>query len=98
MPRVACRDRDKFGPGTGAINADAQCVRAKVAAAGKTISAMPASDMAFPDDEIALRKPTHICSNRRDLADEFVADGHRHRNCLLRPIIPVVNVNISAAD
>ena len=62
---VARWDRDKFGQGAGAINADALRIRAKMAAAGETIPAMPASDVAFPDDEIALRKPAHICSNRR---------------------------------
>ena len=98
MPRVACRDRNKFGPGTGTINADAQCIRAKVASAGETIPAMPASDVTFPNDDVALRKTAHICSNRRDFADEFVADGHGNGNCFLRPIIPVVNVNVSAAD
>ena len=98
MPRVARWDRNKLGPGSGAINADAQCIWAEVAAAGETIPAMPASDVTLPDNKIALRKSAHICSNRRDLADEFVANGHRHGNCLLRPIIPVVNVNIGAAD
>src|SRR5438876_7963172 len=88
MPRVARWDRDKLGPGSGAINADAQCIRAEVAAAGETIPAMPGSDVTFPHNEIALRKPAHICSNRRDLADEFMADGHRHRNGLLRPNHP----------
>ena len=98
MPRVACRDRNKFGPGTGAINADTQRIRAKVTAASETIPAMPAGDVTFPHNEIALRKPAHICSNRRDLADEFVADDHRNGNCASRPFVPFIDVNIGSAD
>jgi len=98
VPCISSGDSHELGPGTRAIDADALRVWAKVTTAGQTIPAMPASDVTFPNDEIALRKPAHICSHRRDLPDEFVADGHRHGNGLLRPIIPVVNVNISAAD
>ena len=98
MPRIGRRDGDEFGPGARAINANALGIRVKVAPTGKTIPAVPASNMAFADDQIAFAKATHICSNRGDLADEFMADGHRHRNRFLRPGVPVVNVNIGAAD
>ena len=32
------------------------------------------------------------------MADEFVADGQRHRHGLRRPVIPVVDVQIGSAD
>src|SRR5436305_11085770 len=97
MPCISRGNGDEFGPGTGTINSDALCVRAKVPATSQAVPAMPAGDMTFPDDEIAFGKPAHICSHRRDFADKFVADCHRHGNGFLRPIIPVINVNMSAA-
>ena len=66
--------------------------------ASEAIPAMPASDVTLPDDEIALREPAHICSNRRNLPNKFVAYCHRHGNRLLGPGVPVINVNIRAAD
>ena len=33
-----------------------------------------------------------------DHADEFVADHHRHRDRLLRPRVPVIYVDVGAAD
>src|SRR5438034_273393 len=87
-----------FSVRTSSANADALRVRTKMTTAGETIPAMSAGDVAFPDDEVAFGKSAHICSHRCDLTDKFVADCHRHGNGLLRPIIPIINVNISAAD
>ena len=64
VPAVVLRDRDKFGPGAGAIDADALGVRAKVTAPGQTIAAMPAGDMSLADDEIASRKSAHVSTDR----------------------------------
>ena len=33
-----------------------------------------------------------------DFADELVADGHGHRNGVLRPLVPIVDMDIGAAD
>ena len=33
-----------------------------------------------------------------DLADELVADRHGHGNGLLRPVVPLVDVHVGAAD
>src|SRR5207253_6121973 len=85
VPCISRGNGDEFGPGTGAIDADAQRVRAKVTTAGQTIPAMAARDVTFPNDEIALSKTPHICSHRGDFADEFVADSHRHGNGFLGP-------------
>ena len=43
-------------------------------------------------------KPFDPIADALDDADKFVADDHRHRNRFLRPRIPVVNVNVGAAD
>ena len=62
------------------------------------IAAMPADDVAFARDALADAKPAHLLAHRLDHADVFVADVHRHRDRLLRPLVPVVDVHVGAAD
>ena len=88
----------KFGKRALAIHADALRVRAKMTPAGETIAAMSADDVAFAGDEIARRKTLHAIADAFDHADEFMADDHRHRDRFLRPRVPVINVNVGAAD
>ena len=44
------------------------------------------------------RKSVHVGADLDDLADELVPDHHRHRDRLLRPGVPVVDVQVGAAD
>ena len=98
VPCIGSGDGDKLRPGAGAINAHALGVGAKMSAAGKTIAAMSAGNMTFADDKIALGKPAYIAADAINFADELVPDRHRDRDRFLRPRIPVVNVNIGAAN
>ena len=88
----------KFRERALTIHADALRVRAKMTPAGETVSAMSADDVTFAGDEIARRKTFHAIADAIDDADEFMADDHRHRDRLLRPRVPVINVNVGAAD
>ena len=40
----------------------------------------------------------HLRADVGDLADIFVAGDHRHRHRLLRPLVPIVDVDVGAAD
>src|SRR5580765_431705 len=66
--------------------------------AREAVSAMAANDMAFAADNLPGKKVFHVGTNLNDLADELVADDHRHRNGLLRPIVPFIDVDIGAAN
>src|SRR5213080_3965617 len=44
----------------------------------QTVAAMPARDVTFADDKIAVRETFHVLTDKIDNADKFVADGHRH--------------------
>ena len=44
------------------------------------------------------RKAFHVIADALDDADKFMPDDHRHRNGFLRPGVPVVDVNVGAAD
>ena len=59
---------------------------------------MPADDVPFPGNQVARSKSLDAFADALDHADKFMADDHRHRDRLLRPGIPVVNVNVGAAD
>src|SRR5438105_840515 len=98
MPRVSGGDGDEFRPRSGAVHTHTLGVWAKMPPTGKTITAMPAGDMTFADDKIALGKPAHIAADAINCADELVPDCHRDRNRFLRPRVPVVNMNIGPAD
>jgi hypothetical protein len=66
--------------------------------AGKTITAMSTRDVTFADNEIAGRKSFHVIAGKIDNTDKFMTDRHRHRDRLLRPLIPVVYMYVRAAD
>jgi len=65
---------------------------------GKTIAAMSTSDVTFADNKIARRKAFHVIADKIDHADKFMADRHRHRNRFLRPWVPIIDVDVCAAD
>jgi hypothetical protein len=59
---------------------------------------MSARDVTLADNEIAAREPFHVIADKIDNADKFVADRHRHRDRFLRPGVPVIYVDVGAAD
>ena len=73
-------------------------IGAEMAAAGHAVAAAAADDMALAGDDHAGRVIVDVVADLDDLADEFVADHHRHRDRLLRPFVPFVDVQIGAAD
>ena len=54
--------------------------------------------MSFAADDIATEEVRNVGTYCDDAADEFVANGHRDWNSLLRPLVPFVNMDIGAAD
>src|SRR5262249_17801724 len=82
----------------GAIHADADGVGAKMAASGEAVAATAADHVAFAADNFAGEEVVHVLAHFHDLADELVADDHRHGDRLLRPRIPLVDMQVRAAD
>src|ERR1700690_2203845 len=69
-----------------------------MSAAGAAIAAMAAGDVAFAGHAVAGTEAAHFAADLDDLAGEFMAHGHRHRDGLLRPRIPVVKMDVRAAN
>jgi hypothetical protein len=98
MPAVVLRNRDKFSPRAGTIHAHALRVWAKMTPPGQTIATVPTGDVSLAHYEVAARKTFHVIANSIDNADKLVTDRHWHGNRFLRPGVPIVDVNICAAD
>ena len=98
LPDVRHRQRDVLGERARAVDADALGVGAEVPAPGHAVAAAAAHEVPLAADDVAGREVVHVRADRDDLADELVADDHRHRDRALRPGVPVVDVQIGAAD
>jgi hypothetical protein len=98
LEHVRGRQRHVLGEAPGAVDADADRVAAQVAASGAAVAAVAAGDVALAGDAVAGREPRHLAAHLDDLAAVLVADLHRHRDGALRPGVPVVDVDVGAAD
>ena len=98
LPHVHHGNDDKFGERAGAVHAHALRVRAQVAPAGQAISAAPANHVAFAADQVAGLQIRDVGADLDHFAAKFVADHQGHVNGGLRPFVPIVNVQVGAAD
>ena len=73
-------------------------MRAEMPPAGHAVAAPAADDVALAAHEVAHREVADVRPEPDGLADELVADHHRHRDRLRRPLVPLVDVEVGAAD
>ena len=97
-PDVGHGQRNEFSETAGPVHAHARGMRAKMPPAGHAIAAAAAHHVAFARDQFAGMKVDDVGADLDDLADELVANGHGDRNGLLRPLVPIVDVNVGTAD
>jgi hypothetical protein len=69
-----------------------------MATASEAVAATPTDDVALSADKLADRKIGDIGAYGYDLADEFMTDGKALPDGGSSPGIPVVDVEIGAAD
>ena len=89
---------DEFREGPVPVDADDARVAADVAVARAALQAMPAHDVAFSGDELPYAQLRDTLAHRHDLPGEFVPHHDRRMDPALGPGIPLVNMDISAAD
>src|SRR5204863_812068 len=95
---VAGRNRQVLGKGARSVDSNPDRVTAQVPAAGAAVAAVAAGDVALAGDAIAALQAVHLRADLDDAPAVLVAHRHRHRDGLLRPGIPVVDVHVGAAD
>ena len=59
---------------------------------------MPANDMTFTTDDVSFREVMHVRADFDDSPDELMPHHHRHRDRLLSPSVPVVDVHVCPTD
>jgi hypothetical protein len=64
----------------------------------QTITAVSTGDVSLADDEVAARESLDVITDGINDTSKLVTNGHRHWNSFLRPVIPVVDVYVGAAD
>src|SRR5579883_580628 len=69
-----------------------------MSSACKAIATASAGDMPLAAYNVSGEEVVYVRSNLDNFSDKLMSDGHRHRNRLLRPLVPLINVNISSAD
>ncbi len=97
-PDVGGRQGDVLGEGAVAVDAEADGVAAEVAAAGQAVAALAADQVALAADQVADGDVRDAGTELGDLADELVAQHQRGPDGLLRPAVPLADVQVGTAD
>jgi hypothetical protein len=93
------RQREIFRKGTLAIDPDALGMGIEVKLAGPRRRGIEIDDMAFARDALPHgQRPGHALADLHDLAGEFMAGDHGGLDGFLGPFVPVVDVQVGAAD
>ena len=87
-----------FGEGARDIDADAARLGIEMIAPAARRPAPHADDVALARHALADLEMPHVGAEFGDLARIFVADRHRRRDRLLRPLVPVEDMHVGAAD
>ena len=80
------------------VDADADGVAAQMTPPGAAVAAVAAGHMALARDPVADLQAADFHADFGDFADERMADDHRNRDGGLRPFVPVVDMDVGAAD
>ena len=70
----------------------------EMSAPGQTVSTPSANYMPFTADDLARTKVRDVGTNVSDLTDKLMTDDHWDRDRLLSPFIPLVDMDVRAAD
>jgi hypothetical protein len=87
-----------FGEGSVAIDADSESMGAEVTAAREAVSAATADDVTFSADELTDGEIGDVGADGYDFADELVTNDEPLTDGRSGPGIPVVNMEVGAAD
>jgi hypothetical protein len=71
---------------------------AEVSPAGETVAAASADDVALTADELTDREIGDVGAELDDLTDELMADNEPRADGRAGPCVPVVDVEVGAAD
>ena len=97
-PDVVFRNRNVFGEGAVAIDADDLHALADMRVAGAAEQTGEVDDVPFGRDALAHANASHGIADCRDRAHELMPDDERRLDAILRPCVPGVNVMVGSAE
>src|SRR5690606_3331072 len=86
------------GEGAGDVDPEAPRLLAEVPAAGEAVAALAADDVPLGGDQLADLEPLYVAAQGGDVAGELVAHGHGGGDGRPGPVVPLVDVEVGAAD
>jgi hypothetical protein len=87
-----------FGKRALLVDADPPCLGVEVELARRDLAGGLADQVAFAGTALAEAQPLDIAADSDDLARKFVAGDKRHRNRPRRPVVPLPDMDVGAAD
>ncbi len=96
--QVHRRDGQIFRKRARPIDTNANGIDAQVPFPRAAVAAVPAGDMSFRGHPIALFVAGDLAARGGDNAGEFVTHRHGQRDGCLGPLIPLVDMNVRAAN
>ncbi len=98
FPDIRFRNDHVLGEGAVGIHADNSHVLADVSFAGAALQALAARYVHFSGYEVAFLDAGDFVTERRNFTAEFVTWNQRRMNAVLRPTVPVIDMQVGAAD
>jgi hypothetical protein len=98
VPDIGHGQSDILSKSARAIDADPFGMGTQMAATGQAIATMTADNVTFAANQVAGKEVRYIRTDFDNGADEFVPDNHRYRDGFLGPRVPIVDVQVGAAD
>ena len=98
LPDIRFWNDHVFGEGAVSVDADDLHELADVGFAGAALEALAASHVHLGGNKIAFLDAGHFVAEGHDFAAELVPRDQRRMNAVLRPAVPLINVEIGATD
>ncbi len=96
-----CVDRGNcqvFGERSGAIDPDPHRITAETPASCPAVTTVATGHMPFAGHSLSYLETAHLRAHGLDHADKFMTDLHADRDRLLRPGVPIDDMEIGATD
>ena len=97
-PHVRHRQCNQFGETPRPVHAHTRCIRAQMPHACHPVAASPAYDVPFSGNQFTRLEIVDVGTGFNDLSHKLMPNGHRDGNRLLRPIVPIEDVNVRSAN
>jgi hypothetical protein len=98
LPDVRLGNDDVFGKGAIGVDANDLHVLADVRFADAALQALAAGHVHFSGNKVTFLHAGNFGAHGLHRAAELVAGNQRRMNAALGPLVPLVNVQVSAAD